>query len=260
MPLHLENMPTKEVALITGANRGLGRSTALELAKDGVDILFTYRNNAEEAQAVTREIGALGRTAVALQLDTGEKASFDAFADTVASTLKERFGRDTFDLLVNNAGGSLHASFAETTEEDFDTVMDVHVKGVFFLTQRLLGFLADGGMIVNLSSGLARFSFPGSSAYAMAKGAVEVLTRYLARELAERGITVNTLAPGAIATDFSGGMVRDNPEMNKTIAGMTALGRVGEAEDIGTAIAGLFASRSRWITGQRIEASGGTLI
>lgn len=253
-------MPTQQIALITGANRGLGRNTALNLAKDGVDVLITYRNNVEEANAVVAEIAALGRTAVALQLDTEQKGSFDAFAEHVAFTLEERFGRDGFDLLVNNAGGSLHAAFAETTEEEFDTIMDVHVKGVFFLTQRLIGLLANGGMIINVSSGLTRFSFPGSSAYAMAKGAVEVLTRYLARELAERGITVNTLAPGAIATDFSGGMVRDNPETNKTVASFTALGRVGEAEDIGTAIAGLFSSRSRWITGQRIEASGGMLL
>ncbi len=247
---------TSRIALITGANRGLGRSAALELARDGVDILITYRANAAEADAVVAEIAALGRTGRALQLDTSAVASFSAFADELRGALGET-GYERLDLLVNNAGTGLHAAFADTTEEQFDEMIDVHLKGVFFLTQRLLPLLADGASIVNVSSGLARFSLPGSSAYAMAKGGVEVLTRYLALELADRGITVNTIAPGAIATDFRGGAVRDNPQARDAVAAMTALGRVGEADDIGTAVAGLFASRSRWITGQRIEASGG---
>lgn len=247
---------TSPIALITGANRGLGRSTALELARDGVDVVITYRTNAAEAEAVVAELTALGRTARALRLDTSELASFAAWAEELRGILTET-GHERLDLLVNNAGTGLHAAFADTTEEQFDEMVDVHLKGVFFLTQRLLPLLADGASIVNVSSGLARFSLPGSSAYAVVKGGVEVLTRYLAVELADRGITVNTLAPGAIATDFRGGAVRDTPALRDAVAGMTALGRVGEADDIGTAIAGLFASRSRWITGQRIEASGG---
>jgi len=249
-------MTHTNLALITGGNRGLGRSTALELARDGVDVLLTYRTNQAEADAVVAEISGLGRTARALQLDTSRVETFAGWAQALEQVLPE-IGHERIDLLVNNAGTSLHASFAETTEAQFDEMVDVHVKGVFFLTQRLLPLLADGASIVNISSGLARFSFPGSCAYAMAKGGVEVLTRYLAVELAERGITVNTLAPGAIATDFSGGMVRDTPAIRETLSRETALGRVGEADDIGTAIAGMFASRSRWITGQRIEASGG---
>ena len=247
---------TSPIALITGGSRGLGRSTALELARDGVDVLITYRTNAAEAEGVVAEVTALGRAARALQLDTSAVASFSAWVEDLRGVLAE-LDHERLDLLVNNAGTGLRAAFADTTEEQFDEMVDVHLKGVFFLTQRVLPLLADGASIVNISSGLARFSTPGSSAYAMAKGGVEVLTRYLALELADRGITVNTLAPGAIATDFRGGALRDSPQMRDAVAGMTALGRVGEADDIGTAIAGLFASRSRWITGQRIEASGG---
>lgn len=250
-------MPTTSpIALITGANRGLGRSTALELARDGVDVVITYRTNAAEAEAVVAELTALGRTARALQLDTSAVSTFAGWVEELRGVLAET-GHERLDLLVNNAGTGLQAAFADTSEEQFDEMVDVHLKGVFFLTQRLLPLLNDGASIFNISSGLARFSMPGSSAYAMAKGGVEVLTRYLAVELADRGITVNTLAPGAIATDFRGGAVRDTPQVRDAVAGMTALGRVGEADDIGTAIAGLFASRSRWITGQRIEASGG---
>lgn len=247
---------TPHIALVTGGNRGLGRSTALELARDGNDVVITYRTNAAEAAAVVAEVSALGRTARALQLDTSEVATFATFVEALRGTLGET-GHERLDLLVNNAGTGLQASFADTTETQFDEMVDVHLKGVFFLTQALLPLLTDGASIVNISSGLARFSHPGSSAYAMAKGGVEVLTRYLAVELADRSITVNTLAPGAIATDFRGGAVRDMPAVRDAVAAMTALGRVGEPDDIGTAIAGLFASRSRWITGQRIEASGG---
>lgn len=252
-------MTDTRIALITGGNRGLGRSAALELARDGVDVLVTYRTNAEEATAVVAELEGLGVTARALQLDASDVPSFPAFAEEVRAALGET-GHAGIDLLVNNAGTGLHATFVETTEEQFDEMVDVHLRGVFFLTQRLVPLLADGASIVNVSSGLTRFSFAGSAAYAMAKGGVEVLTRYLAVELADRAITVNTLAPGAIATDFRGGAVRDTPGVREAIGGMTALGRVGEAEDIGTAIAGLFANRSRWITGQRIEASGGMVL
>lgn len=248
---------TTQLALITGGSRGLGRNTAIHLARGGVDSVVTYRAERAEADAVVAEIEALGRKAVALQLDTGAHATFADFADRFAAALRETWGRDSFEVLVNNAGGALHAPIAETTEEQFDGIFDVHVKGVFFLTQRLLPLLADGGTIVNVSSGLARFSFPASGAYAAAKGAVEVLTRYLAVELGGRGITVNTIAPGAIATDFSGGMVRDNAEMQAGIAAQTALGRVGQPDDVGGAITALVTSTSRWITGERIEVSGG---
>ena len=251
---------TQPVALITGANRGLGKAAAESLAHDGVAVVLTYRANADEAHAVVAQLESLGRRAVALQLEAGDVGSFGAFAETLGAALQEHWGRDTFDLLVNNAGAGVFAPFAQTTEEQFDLMVGVHLKGVYFLTQTLLPLLADGGSIINLSSGLARFSNAGFSAYAAAKGGVEVLTRYLAQELGARGITVNTLAPGAINTDFGGGMVRDSEQAQEHIASITALGRVGEPADIGDAIAGLFASRSRWITGQRIEASGGTSI
>jgi NAD(P)-dependent dehydrogenase (short-subunit alcohol dehydrogenase family) len=251
--------PTK-IALVTGGNRGIGRSTALALAAEGAGVIITYRSNEAEAHDVVSAIEAGGGRAVALRLDVREVASFGAFAEAVGAALRETWDRDAFDILINNGGTSLHASIAETTEAQFDEVVEVHFKGVFFLTQALLGLIADGGSIVNLGTGLTRFTFAGSGAYAAAKGAVDVLTRYLALELGERGIAVNTLAPGAIATDFSGGMVRDTPELQQQISAQTALGRVGLPDDIGPAIAGLVLRSGHWITGQRIEASGGTRV
>jgi NAD(P)-dependent dehydrogenase (short-subunit alcohol dehydrogenase family) len=255
----MSNKP-KKIALITGASRGLGRATALALAAKGVDVIGTYHSNQKEAEATAAAVTARNAKAVMLQLDTGAVASFPAFAEALKHALKQSWGRERFDFLVNNAGTGLHAPFAETREEDFDQLMAVHFKGVFFLTQTLLPLLEDGGRIVNISSGLTRFSLPGSSAYAAMKGAVEVLTRYLAKELGPRGIAVNTIAPGAIETDFSGGMVRDNKQLNAFIAANTALGRAGLPDDIGGAIAALLSEDSRWTNAQRIEVSGGMFI
>lgn len=245
------------IALITGGSRGLGRSMALHLAERGTDILFTYRAAVAEANDLIGRIHALGRKAVALQLDVADSASFDAFGDAVATELERSFGRKNFDYLVNNAGTSLHASIAETTAAQLDEIYSVHFKAPFLLTQRLLPLIADGGRIVNISSGLARMTLPGSSAYGAMKAAVETLTRYMAKELGDRRITANVIAPGAIETDFSGGMVRDNPEVNQRIASMTALGRVGLPDDVGGAVAMLLAPESGWINAQRIEVSGG---
>jgi len=253
-------MTTTPIALITGGSRGLGRSSALHLAARGVDVILTYHSNAAEAQAVVGQIEALGRRAVALQLDVGHSPSFAAFADALKTALAQGWQRERFDYLVNNAGVGHYAPFAEATEAQFDTLMNVHLKGPFFLTQKLLPLLADGGRIVNISSGLTRFSLPGYAAYATMKGGVEVLTRYLAKELGARGIAVNTLAPGAIETDFGGGAVRDNAQLNSMIASQTALGRVGQPDDIGGAISALLQSDNRWVNAQRIEVSGGQSI
>ena len=247
------------IAIVTGGSRGLGRNTVVNLARRGVRSIFTYNSNRVEAEKLMEEVSGMGGEAIALQLDAGNIRSFDAFAQSVAATLKG-MGAERFDYLVNNAGTSHHAAFDQVTEEDFDSLCNVHFKGVFFLTQKLLALMNDGGKIVTISSGLARFAFPGSSAYASMKGAVEVLTRYLAKELGPRGIAVNTVAPGAIATDFSGGMVRDNPTINKQIASLTALGRVGHPDDIGPMIASLLSDENRWVNAQRIEVSGGMLI
>jgi len=248
------------IALVTGGSRGLGRNTVLKLAEKGSDVILTYHSNRQEADAVVALVEKAGRRAVALQLDAGDIRSFDGFAGQVGEALKHSFRAERFDVLVNNAGTALYAPFAETTEAQFDQALNIHFKGVFFLTQKLLPLLADGGRIVNISSGLARFSFPGSSAYGSMKGAVEVLTRYMARELGPRGIAVNVVAPGAIETDFGGGRVRDNAEINQHIAGMTALGRVGLPDDIGGVIALLVAPENRWVNGQRIEVSGGIFL
>lgn len=246
-----------KIAVITGGSRGLGENAALKLAAKGVDVILTYRSKQQEADRVVQRIEALGARAVALQLDVGDSKSFVAFAAEVKKQLNAVWQREHFDYLLNNAGTALHASFEETTEAQFDEMVNVHFKGPFFLTQTLLPLLVDGGRILNISSGLARFSLPGSSAYASVKGAMEVLTRYQAKELGKRGIAVNILAPGAIATDFSGGMVRDNPEVNAFVASQTALGRVGLPDDIGNAVAQILSDESGWINGQRIEASGG---
>lgn len=254
------NTTNPKIALVTGGSRGLGRETALSLAKKGVDVIITYHSKKEEADAVVASICELNRKAVALKLDTGDVKSFDAFAGEVRGALSQIGSAERFDYLVNNAGVGVTASYAETTEEQFDLLMNIHLKGVFFLTQKMLALLNDGGKIINVSSGLARFSFPGYSAYAAMKGGVEVLTRYMAKELGWRGISVNTVAPGAIETDFGGGHVRDNAEMNQMLAAQTALGRVGVPEDIGPMIASLLSDDNRWINGQRIEVSGGFLL
>lgn len=248
------------ITLITGGSRGLGGNTALNVARQGGDVVLTYRGNVDEARAVVAEIAALGRRAVALRLDTGEISSFPAFVERLRDALRDTWQRDRFDHLVNNAGHGDVALVADTTEAQFDRLVDVHFKGVFFLTQALLPLIRDGGRIVNISTGLTRFAYPGYAAYAAAKGAVETLTLYLAKELGARGIAVNTVAPGAIETDFGGGAVRDNPEINRQLADLTALGRVGVADDIGPMIAGLLGEANRWVNAQRIEVSGGQAI
>jgi len=245
------------IALVTGASRGLGRNTALSIARHGGDVVLTYQSRGEDAQAAVAEIADMGRKAVALQLDTGNVAGFGPFADRLRTALRETWQRETFDHLVNNAGHGTYAMIDQTTEAQFDDLVDVHFKGVFFLTQALLPLMVDGGRVVNLSSGLTRTSFPGYAVYAAVKGAVEVLTRYMAKELGGRGIAVNTVAPGAIETDFGGGGVRDNPEINKLFADMTALGRAGLPDDIGPMVASLLKEDNRWVNAQRIEVSGG---
>jgi NAD(P)-dependent dehydrogenase (short-subunit alcohol dehydrogenase family) len=249
--------PTNKIALVTGGSRGLGKNMALALAKKGINVVLTYHSKQDEAQAVVAEIEKAGLKAAALKLDTGEVKSFDGFFEQLKTVLNETFGTDKFDFLINNAGIGVHAPFADTKEEDFDLLVNIHLKGVFFLTQKALPLINDGGRIINLSSGLARFSNPGYAAYAAMKGAIEVLTRYQAKEFGARGITVNTVAPGAIETDFGGGVVRDNEQVNKMIAGVTALGRVGVPDDIGGVVAFLCTEDARWVNAQRIEVSGG---
>lgn len=254
-------MSTKsKIALVTGGSRGLGKNMAISLAKNGVDVVLTYNSNKQEADKVVAEIQSMGQRAATFQLDTGNVKQFDGFFKQVTEYLKRETDSTNFDFLINNAGTALYAPFAETTEEQFDTVMNIHYKGVFFLTQKALAFINDGGRIINISSGLARFSFPGSSAYGSMKGAIEVLTRYLAKELGPRKIAANVVAPGAIATDFGGGHVRDNKEVNDNIASVTALGRVGLPDDIGGVVAFLCSEEAKWINGQRIEVSGGMML
>ena len=246
-----------KIALVTGGSRGLGKDMAINLAGGGIDLIITYNSNKTEADKVVDQIRSMGREAEAFQLDTSNIKSFDKFVKEMTDHLKQYTGSPKIDFLINNAGTALYSPFESTTEEQFDAVMNIHYKGVFFLTQKVLPFINEGGRIINISSGLARFALPGSSAYGSMKGAIEVLTRYLARELGARKIAANVVAPGAIATDFGGGHVRDSKELSAQIASNTALGRVGVAEDIGGIVAFLCTDAARWINGQRIEASGG---
>lgn len=255
-----ENKQPNRIALITGGSRGIGRSNAVHLARHGVDVIITYLSASDEAADVVSQVEALGRRAVALPLDVGAAGTFDGFAEAVRTALRAHWQRDRFDYLVNNAGTGAYATFAETTEQAFDAMMNIHLKGTFFLTQKLLPLIEDGGRILNTSSGLTRFTFGGYAAYAAAKAGVEVLTRYMAKELGPRGISVNVIAPGATETDFGGGALRDDSALNSQFAEMTVLGRNGRPDDIGSVVATLLTGGTGWITGQRIDASGGLLI
>lgn len=250
---------SSRVVLITGGSRGVGRNAALALAADGADIVITYRAQAEAAAEVVQQVQALGRRAQALPLDVADSAAFPEFAQRLRDAL-QAWGADTLQGLMNNAGEGLYALIADTTEAQFDHAVAVHLKGPYFLTQALLPLVADGGRILNVSSGLARFSLPGSSAYAMMKGGIEVFTRYLARELGARGISANTLAPGAIETDFGGGRVRDDAQVNAMVSSITALGRAGRPDDIGPVVVALLSPSTGWVNGQRVEASGGMFV
>jgi NAD(P)-dependent dehydrogenase (short-subunit alcohol dehydrogenase family) len=252
----MENKKNK-IALVTGGSRGLGKEMALSLAKKGLDVVLTYHSKKEEAEVVVGEIEKLGQKAVAIQLNVAESSSFDSFFQNVTTVLKSTFNTDKFDFLVNNAGVGVHEGFLTTTEAQVDNMVNIHFKGAFFLTQKAVAVMNDGGGIVNISSGLTRFSFPGYAAYASMKGAIETLSKYQAKELGERKIRVNIVAPGAIETDFGGGAVRDNEQLNQMIAAMTALGRVGLPDDIGSVVAFLCTDDAKWVNAQRIEVSGG---
>lgn len=254
------NNGSNNIAIVTGASRGLGKSAAMHLAKQGVGVIVTYHSQKAVADAVVADIAAIGQKAVALQLDVSDASTFAAFAAQVKIALATTWQRTEFNFLVNNAGSGEHAGFLETTEAQFDSMINIHLKSVFFLTQKLVPLMAAGGKILNVSTGLTRFSFPGYAAYATAKGGVEVLTQFMAKELADRKITVNAIAPGGIETDFGGGAIRDNAELNGMLASLTALGRVGLPEDIGMLVSGMLTSTGGWVNGQRIEASGGIFL
>ncbi|MCW4459024.1 SDR family NAD(P)-dependent oxidoreductase [Microbacterium sp. MPKO10] len=248
----------QRIALVTGSNRGIGRSEALALAQSGADIIVTYRTGEREAASVVDAISALGRRAVALHLDLSDPGSFDAFVTRMRSELTGTWGRDTIDIVVNNAGAAVWSPLGSIDAQAVRDALDVHVVGVVMLTQALAPHIAESGRIINTSSGLARFvGENGYSVYAAAKGAIEVWTRYLAQELAPRRITVNAIAPGATGTDFGGGMLRDDENVRSMLAGAIAMGHVGLPDDIGAAVAAVASENMGWVTGQRIEASGG---
>ncbi|MBL7762532.1 MAG: SDR family oxidoreductase [Chitinophagaceae bacterium] len=249
-----------KIAIVTGSSRGLGRDMALALAKNGIDVIVTYQSKQTEADKVVAEIKTLNQKAVALQLDVSKSSGFTDFANKIQSVLQSEFGASKFDYLVNNAGVGIHSGYMDTTEEQFDSMVNIHLKSAFFLSQKLLPLMNDGGAIVNISTGLARFTLPGYDAYAVMKGGVETLTKYQAKSLGARGIRVNVVAPGAIETDFGGGAVRDNKDLNTMIASQTALGRVGKPDDIGSVVAFLCSDAAKWVNAQRIEVSGGMFL
>lgn len=254
------SMSTNKIALVTGGSRGLGRNMALRIAEKGLDVILTYHSNKEAANGVVQAIEQLGQKAVAFQLDTSDTNGFEVFFKKVSDYLSKAYNKNTFDYLINNAGTGIYKAFLETTEDDFDEMMNIHIKGVYFLSQQAASLLSDGGGIINISSGLARFTLPGSSAYASMKGAVEVFSKYLAKELSNRKIRANVVAPGAVATDFGGGENKENDKKRALISKNTALDRVGEPEDIGGIVAFLCTEDARWINGQRIEVSGGIML
>lgn len=246
-----------KIALVTGGSRGLGKNMAIAIAKKGLDVIITYNSKKDEADSVVKEIESLGQKAASIQLNVADSKTFDSFFEEVKTVLKDNFKTDKFDFIINNAGIGIHNSFVGTSEEEFDQLTNIQFKGPFFLTQKGLDVMNDGGGIVNISTGLARFSFPGYAAYASMKGAIETLTKYQAKELGARNIKANVVAPGAIETDFGGGVVRDNEQLNKMLASATALGRVGLPDDIGGVVAFLCTEDARWVNAQRIEVSGG---
>ena len=248
------------IAMITGGSRGLGKEMALRLAEGGNDVVITYLSEKEKAEAVVDEIQQMGRKAAAIRLDVGSWIQLEDYIQTFKSTLKEVFNSDRFDFLINNAGIGQTIPFMQVTEEDFDRFMNIHFKGVYFLTQKLVPLMNDGGRIINISTGTTRFAFPGYSIYASMKGAVETFTKYLAKELGERKIAANVVAPGGIKTDFNDAAIRNNPQIEQFIASQTALGRVGEVDDIGGIVAFLCSDAAKWINGQRIEATGGIFL
>ncbi|RYZ27716.1 MAG: SDR family oxidoreductase [Sphingobacteriales bacterium] len=253
-------MAQTKIALITGGSRGLGKDMALSIAKKGLDVVITYNSKKDEATAVANQVRELGQKAAVLQLNVDSETGFGTFYQQLEIVLRDQFSASKIDYLVNNAGIGIHVPFAETTEAQFDQLMNIQFKSVFFLSQKALPYISDGGGIINISTGLARFALPGYAAYASMKGGVETLTRYMAKELGNRGIRVNVVAPGAIETDFGGGVVRDNSEVNKFIASQTALGRVGRPDDIGSVVAFLCTDDAKWVNAQRIEVSGAQMI
>ncbi len=253
-------IPQNKIALVTGGSRGLGKNTALHLAQKKIDVILTYRNQQEEAAAVVNQIREYGGKALALHLDVADPKSFDRFFTTVRHALQGEWNTNTFHFLINNAGIDAYSLFRDTTEEAFDSLFNIHFKGVYFLTQKALPLLADGGRIINISTGLTRFSTPGYAAYASMKGAIEVFTRYLAKELGSRNISANCIAPGMIETDFTKAARDSHPQLTDYISSQTALGRLGQPDDIGGLIALMCTEETRWINAQRIEASGGMFL
>ncbi len=248
---------TTKIALVTGGSRGLGKDMAISIASKGIDVILTHRNNFSDAQETVKEIESLGQKAVALQLDMNEIRSLDAFVNTVLDSLRSTWNCDKFDFLINNAGMGATVPFLEVKEELFDEFLNVHYKGIYFLTQKLVPYINEGGRIINISSGTTRFSNPGYSVYASMKGAIEVFTKYLAKELGPKGIGANVVAPGPIETDFNNAAIRNNPQMKSILSSLSPLGRVGAADDIGSVVAFLCSDDAKWINGQRIEVSGG---